>query len=157
MNNLHPKKGMTLMEMMVSITVLMLVILCVFPLIDGMGGRFQMARDHYVATSLSQSRIERARMAPFGDLNLFVEPVNQPSYLNDLGETEQGGRFKRTTLISTNSPSAGLTTMTVSTYICICSRYGWRKQFHPIRSSAFTCCFTDEKEELNYIFTQYNK
>jgi type II secretory pathway pseudopilin PulG len=157
MKNLHPKKGMTLMEMMVSITILMLVILCVFPLIDGMVGRFQMARDHYVATSLSQSRIERARMASYGDLNLFVESATQPTYLNDLGEIEPGGRFKRTTLITTNSPSAGLTTMQVSTYICICSRYGWRKQFHPVRTRSFTCRFTDEKEELNYIFTQYNK
>jgi prepilin-type N-terminal cleavage/methylation domain-containing protein len=157
MKNLQPQKGMTLMEMMVSLSILMLVILSVFPLIDGMAGRFQMARDHYVATSLAKSRIERARMAPFSDLNLFVEPINQPTYLNALGETEQGGRFKRTTLITTNSPSAGLTTMTVSTYICICSRYGWRTKFHPVNNSTFTCRFTEEKEELNYIFTLYNK
>lgn len=157
MKNLEPTKGMTLLEMMVSLCILMFVILSIFPLIDGMVGRFQMARDHYIATSLSQSRIERARMVPFGDLNLLVEPSNQPTYLNDLGEIEPGGRFKRTTIISTNSPSAGLTTMTVDTYICICSRYGWRKQFHPVRSRSFSCRFTDEKEELNYIFTQYNK
>lgn len=157
MKNSRLKRGMTLMEMMVSVTILMLVILSVFPLIDGMVGRFQMARDHYIATSLAQSRIERARMIPFSDLNLLVEPSNQPTYLNDLGEIEPGGRFRRTTLITTNSPSAGLTTMTVSTYICICSRYGWRKQFHPVRSRTFSCRFTDEKEELNYIFTHYNK
>jgi hypothetical protein len=96
-------------------------------------------------------------MAPYSDLNLFVESSTQPTYLNALGDTEPGGRFKRTTLISTNSPSAGLTTMTVSTYICICSQYGWRSKFHPVNSSSFKCRFTEEKEELNYIFTQYNK
>jgi type II secretory pathway pseudopilin PulG len=153
----RPQKGMTLVEMMVSVTILMLVIFCIIPLIDNMVGRFQMARDHYIAISLCQSRIERARMVPFGDLNLFAEPSNQPTYLNDKSEVESGGRFRRTTLISTNSPSAGLTTMVVTTHICLCSRYGWRKQFHPIRSSTFSCCFTNEKEELNYIFTQYNK
>jgi hypothetical protein len=135
----------------------MVVIMSVIPLIDGMVGRFQMARDHYVATSICQSRIERARMIPFSDLLLLSEPLNQPTYLNDFSAIEPGGRFRRTTLVSTNTPSAGLTTMTVSTYICLCSRHGWRKAFHPIRSRTFSCRFTDEKEELSYIFTHYNK
>ena len=157
MNISTNKKGMSLLEMTFAGAILMVVIISVIPLIDGMVGRFQMARDHYIATSLCQSRIERARMIPIGDLKLLEEPVNRPAYLNDMGEIEPGGRFKRTTLVSTNSPSAGLSTMTVTTYICICSRYGWRKAFHPIRSRSFSCRFTDEKEELNYIFTQYNK
>jgi len=157
MNISTNKKGMSLLEMTFAGAILMVVIISVIPLIDGMVGRFQMARDHYIATSLCQSRIERARMIPLGDLNLLEEPVNRPAYLNDMGEIEPGGRFKRTTLVTTNSPSAGLSTMNVTTYICICSRYGWRKAFHPIRSRSFSCRFTDEKEELNYIFTQYNK
>lgn len=157
MNNSTKKRGMSLLEMTFAGAILMVVIISVIPLIDGMVGRFQMARDHYIATSLCQSRIERARMISLGDLKLLEEPVNRPAYLNDMGDIEPGGRFKRTTLVSTNSPSAGLTTMNVTTYICICSRYGWRKAFHPIRSRSFSCRFTEEKEELNYIFTHYNK
>jgi hypothetical protein len=139
--------------------IFMMVIVSVIPLIDGMVGRFQMARDHYVATSIAQSRIERARMTPFSDLNLFIETTNNPSYLNDVGDVDPNGRFKRVTTVATNSPAAGLATMTVSTYICICSRYGWRKLYHPIQnnSTSFKCRFTDEKEELNYIFTSYNQ
>lgn len=147
---------MTLLEMMVSVAILMLVILSIFPLIDGMVGRFQMARDHYIATSICQSRIERARMIPFSDLGLLSEPSNRPTYLNDFGDIEPGGRFRRITLVSTNTPP-GLTTMTVTTHICLCSRYAWRKQFHPIRSRTFSCKFTDEREELSYVFTHYNK
>jgi type II secretory pathway pseudopilin PulG len=157
MNISNKKKGMSLLEMTFAGAILMVVIISVIPLIDGMVGRFQMARDHYIATSLCQSRIERARMIPMEDLKLLEEPVNRPAYLNDMGNIEPGGRFKRTTLVYTNSPSAGLSTMNVTTYICICSRYGWRKAFHPIQSRSFSCRFTDEKEELNYIFTHYNK
>lgn len=157
MKTARRKKGMTLLEVMVSFAILMVVIMSVFPLIDRMVGQFQTARDHYIATSLGQSRIERARMAPFSDLMLFSEPPNNPTYLNDLGAIDPGGRFRRITILSTNSPSAGLTTMTVTTHICLCSQYGWRKAFHPIRSTSFSCKFTDEREEMSYIFTYYNQ
>jgi type II secretory pathway pseudopilin PulG len=156
MKNARQQKGMTLLEMMVAGAIFMLVIASVFPLIDGMVGRFQMARDHYIATSICQSRIERARMIPYSDLGLFAEPMTRPTYLNDLGEIQPGGRFRRTTLVSTNTPSAGLATMKVTTHICLCSRNGWRKQYHPIRSRTFSCKFTDEREELSYVFTYYN-
>jgi len=157
MNTNQKKRGMSILEMTFASAIFMMVIVSVFPLIDGVVGRFQMARDHYMATSICQSRIERARMVPFSDLSLFIESTNSPSYLNDVGETYPEGRFKRVTTVSTNSPAAGLTSMTVSTYICYCSRFGWRKTFHPISSSSFKCKFTDEKEELSYIFTTYNQ
>ena len=148
---------MSILEMTFASAIFMMVIVSVIPLIDGMVGRFQMARDHYVATSICQSRIERARMTPFNDLRLFTEATNNPSYLNDVGEVDPNGRFKRITTVSTNTPAAGLTTMTVATHICLCSRYGWRKNYHPIRSRSFSCKFTDEKEDLSYIFTSYNR
>jgi type II secretory pathway pseudopilin PulG len=151
------QRGMSLLEMTFASAIFMIVIVSVIPLIDGMVGRFQMARDHYVATSICQSRIERARMTPFSDLRLFIESTNNPSFLNDVGDKDPDGRFKRITMVATNSPAAGLSTMTVSTYICLCSRYGWRKSFHPIQSSSFKCKFTDEKEELSYIYTTYNQ
>jgi len=156
MNTNPTTRGMSLLEMTFASAIFMVVIVSFIPLIDGMAGRFQMARDHYVATSTCQSRIERARMTPFSDLNLFIESNNNPSYLDDLGQIDPDGRFKRITTVSTNSPATGLTTMTVATHICICSRFGWRKTFHPIRSKSFSCKFTDEKEELSYVFTTYN-
>jgi type II secretory pathway pseudopilin PulG len=157
MNTNNTQRGMSLIEMTFASAIFMIVIISVIPLIDGMVGRFQMARDHYVATSICQSRIERARMTPFSDLRLFIESTNNPSYLNDVGEVDPDGRFKRITMVATNTPATGLATMTVSTYICLCSRHGWRKAYHPIRSRSFTCKFTDEKEELSYIYTTYNQ
>jgi type II secretory pathway pseudopilin PulG len=157
MNTNNTQRGMSLIEVTFASAIFMIVIVSVIPLIDGMVGRFQMARDHYVATSICQSRIERARMTPFSDLSLFIESTNNPSYLNDVGDVDPDGRFKRITTVTTNSPATGLSTMTVSTYICLCSRHGWRKAFHPIRSKSFTCKFTDEKEDLSYIYTTYNQ
>lgn len=157
MNTHNTQRGMSLLEMTFASAIFMIVIISVIPLIDGMVGRFQMARDHYVATSICQSRIERARMTPFNDLRLFIESTNNPSFLNDVGEPDPDGRFKRITSVTTNSPSAGLCTMTVSTHICLCSRFGWRKAFHPIHNNSFNCMFTDEKESLSYIYTTYNQ
>jgi type II secretory pathway pseudopilin PulG len=157
MNTKNMQRGMSILEVTFASAIFMMVIVSVIPLIDGMVGRFQMARDHYVATSICQSRVERARMTPFSDLRLFIESTNNPSYLNDVGEVDPNGRFKRITTVTTNSPASGLATMTVETYICLCSRHGWRKAYHPIRSRSFSCKFTNEKEALSYIFTTYNQ
>jgi type II secretory pathway pseudopilin PulG len=157
MNKQQTTRGMSLLEMTFASVIFMVIIVSIFPLIDGMLGRFQMARDHYIAASICQSRIERARMAPFSDLTLFNETTNNPSYLDDFGIVNPDGRFKRITIVSTNSPSNGLCTMTTATFICICSRSAWRKTFHPIHSSSFSCRFTEEKEEMSYIYTAYNQ
>jgi hypothetical protein len=156
MNTHHNTRGMSLLGVTFASVIFMVVIAAVFPLIDGMLERFQMARDHYVATSICQSRIERARMAPYSDITLFSESTDNPSYLDDLGIINPNGRFKRITTVSTNSPSPGLCTMKTATFICSCSRSGWRKTFHPIHSSSFSCKFTEEKEEMSYIYTAYN-
>ncbi|MDD3545858.1 MAG: type II secretion system protein, partial [Kiritimatiellae bacterium] len=60
--------GMTVLEMTIATGILALVFSAAFPLVDAMVSRFQMARDHYVAASLCQGRIERARGVPYSDI-----------------------------------------------------------------------------------------
>ena len=147
---------MTVVELMVSGRVLLAVIMtAAFPLVDQMIARFQMARDHYVAASLCQGRIERARGVPYSNLSLFAENQIQ---VDDYGNVSApAGRFRRTTQVLVDSPTTNLTTMTVTTDICICSRWGWRKFFHPITSGLYKCHFTDENEQMTFIFTEYLK
>jgi len=147
--------GMTVLELMVAMALLVTIMAAAFPMVDQMLSRFQMARDHYVAASLCQARIERARGTPYSDLALYRESNAQ---VDDFGNASvPGGRFRRTTRVVADAPVAGITTMTVRTDICICSRWGWRKILHPLATTKFTCRFTDEHEQMVFLYTDYLK
>lgn len=148
-------KGMTLLELLIALTLFAVIMTAAFPLVDQMVTRFQMARDHYVAATVCQARIERARAIPYPDLRLMEE---SKTLVDDFGNNASpNGRFRRSTGVLTDTPVEGMTTMTVRTDICICTRWGWRKCMHPIRTNKWTCRFTDEHEEMVYLFTEYKK
>jgi len=147
------QRGMTVVELMIAMGLLAVIMSAALPLVDHMMCRFQMARDHYVATTICQGRIERARAVPYSDLGLLAE---SGLLVDDFGNPcSPGGRFRRTTVVQPDTPVAGLTTMSVRTDICICSRWGWRKVFHPIRTGTRVCRFTEEHEEMKFLFTEY--
>ncbi len=149
------QRGMSLLELMIAMSLMAIIMAAAFPLVDQMMARFQMARDHYVAATLCQGRIERARGVPYSDIPLLSE---NGALIDDFGNSAvPGGRFRRTTTVVPDTPVAGMTTMTVQTQICICSRWGWRKVFHPIKSGSFICRFTDENEHMSFLFTEFQK
>lgn len=149
------KSGMTMLELLIAMALFAIIMTAAFPLVDQMLARFQMARDHYVAASICQGRIERARAVPYADLRMMAEDgVKTDDYGN---VAEPDGRFRRTTTVTVDSPIAGMTTMRVQAHICICSRWGWRKCMHPMRTGAWLCRFTDEQEEMSFYFTDYKK
>lgn len=151
----HRQSGMTVLELMVATGILALVMAGAFPLVDQMMSRFQMTRDHYVAATLSQARIERARSVPYSDLPLYVETA---TLIDDFGNlSSPNGRFRRTTTVVTNTPVAGMTKMLVRTDICICSRWGWRSHLHPLKVGNLVCRFTDESESMEFLFTEYKQ
>jgi len=149
------QQGFTLAEAVTAMALLAIIMMAVLPLIDQIICRFQMARDHYVAATLCQGRIERARSEPYEQLDaweeidVLVDAFGNPS--------APDGRFRRTTRLQRDVPEIGLTRMTVRTDICSCSRLGWRTALHPIRSGPFACRFTEEHEEMCYLFTQYRE
>ncbi|HPC48677.1 MAG TPA: type II secretion system protein [Kiritimatiellia bacterium] len=147
------QSGMTVVELMVAMGLLVIILTAVFPLVDQMISRFQMARDHYVAASLSQGRIERARGVPYSDLHLYRELGTR---VDDFGNAaDPAGRFLRKTEVTVNSPTTNMTHMTVTTYPCTCSRWGWRKVFHPIKTGKFICRFDElDFERMDYLFTE---
>ena len=148
-------RGMTVVELMVALSLLVMVLAAAFPMVDQMISRFQMARDHYVAASLCQGRSVRARGVPYSNLSLFGENNTR---VDDFGNVSApGGRFQRTTTVVVDSPVTNMTTMTVRTDICICSRWGWRKAFHPLTDGKYVCHFTDEHEQMSFMFTEFLK
>lgn len=149
------KSGMTMLELLIAMALFAIIMTAAFPLVDQMLARFQMARDHYVAASLCQGRIERARAVPYVDLRMMAEEGVRTDDYGNLSEPD--GRFRRTTTITVDSPVAGMTTMRVQAHICICSRWGWRKCMHPMRTGKWLCRFTDEQEAMSFYFTDYKK
>ena len=146
------QRGVSVVELMIAMALLMLIMMAVLPLVDQMMSRFQMARDHYVAASLAQGQIERARGASYFDLVSFQKPGTA---VDDKGNVDPNGRFRRTTTVDKDSPSAGLTHMTVKMQICSCSRHGWRKVCHPIPSGPFACHFDEQGyEQMDFLFTE---
>ncbi len=149
------RQGFTVAESLVAMALLAIIMMAILPFIDQVVSRFQMARDHYVATTLCQGRIERARTEPYEQLEDWEETE---VLVDDFGNpTAPGGRFRRTTLVFRDTPEPGVTRMTVRVDICSCSRLGWRKVLHPIRSGPFACRFTQENEQMNYLFTEYRR
>ena len=144
-----------MMELMISLTMLAVIMAAAFPLVDGLMSRFQMARDHTVAASLCQARIERARGLAYGERMLMAE---DGMLVDDYGNlANPGGRFRRTTEVALDTPAAGLATMRVRVQICSCTRGGWRVRFHPIREGERLCRFSQEGEEMSVIFTVYDQ
>ena len=149
------QRGMSVVELMVAMGLLVIIMAAVLPLVDQMMCQFQMARDHYVAATLCQGRIERARAVPYSDLGLLTETG---MLVDDFGNpSSPGGRFRRVTSVQKDTPVAGLTTMKVRADICICSHWGWRKMFHPLKTGPRLCRFTDEHEQMNFLFTEYQE
>jgi len=151
----NSRTAMTMMELLVAMAVLGVIMTAAFPLVDQMMTRFQMSRDHYVAASLCQARIERARGIPYVDLPLLAESNSLVDDFGNLAGT--AGRFRRTTTVTPNAPVTGMTTLAMRADICICTRRGWRKHLHPITEGTQRCQFTDEHEEMKFLFTEFNK
>lgn len=94
--------GFTLLEVMIASTVLML-------LIAGFVGSFIMAlrtldaaNNQYRAKAIARNRIQRARSFEFSSLSLLAE---EDSRIDRYGNIDQDGDYRRTTMISTNTPT----------------------------------------------------
>lgn len=144
------RDGIGLVEIMFAMALLITVVTAALLFMDQIMSRFQAARDHYVATTICQGRIERARAIPYADLHLMAE---DRQLVDDHGNAAPDGRFRRTTVVQTDTPSAGLTMTQVQTEICICSRWGWRKLYHPLNRGPYVCRFAGDQEQMRFLFT----
>lgn len=93
------KSGFTLVEAMIAGVILMFFV-GGFVLTFIMAMRtVHTATNHYRATSIARNRIQRARAFDFGSLELLEE--NEIG-IDQFGNSDPGGRFRRSTSISTN-------------------------------------------------------
>jgi len=151
----YERDGMTILELVIASMLLGLMLTCAFPLVDSMLGNIQVSRDHYIATTLCQARIERAREAEYDDIILMAE---KNSLVDEYGNRAvPNGRYQRTTIITLDKPEEGMTEMIVEVKMCICSRWGWRSKLHPMTEGRYICRFGDVPETMTFLFTQYDE
>jgi len=91
------RAGMTLVETMMALLIFAICIsgICKLVLMSREAG--DRARDHYTAVSIAKSRLERMRVAAFGELATFAESDVIVDYA---GSASANGHYQRTTTIS---------------------------------------------------------
>ncbi|MEI8242745.1 MAG: prepilin-type N-terminal cleavage/methylation domain-containing protein [bacterium] len=104
--------GFTLVETVVACTLIMIAMGGAYLLLDSSMNVIRTARDGYAATTISNARLERARMLPYTDLGGMAEVG---AVVDDYGLPTTLGRFYRQTGIYTNQPMAGCTKVVVIT------------------------------------------
>jgi hypothetical protein len=83
----------------------------VYPAIMQSQHTVRRGRDHYVAAALCLAIIEQARKQDYVLLPKMVESQRQ---INDQGNYDRDGGFRRTVAVRPNTPSAGLTEVAVT-------------------------------------------
>jgi prepilin-type N-terminal cleavage/methylation domain-containing protein len=129
------KRGMTLVEVVISVSLIVMVMGGAYRLIVQASELSRSARRHYVAISLAKNRLERARNFLYQDLKLLAE---SRLIVNDNGAPDPNGRFQRTTAVNTNYAS-NLTEIMVTVKI----------------RNPHTGLFTPDHETIQSLFTKY--
>jgi prepilin-type N-terminal cleavage/methylation domain-containing protein len=129
------RRGMTLVEVVVATFLILMVMAGSYLLIIQSSELSRTARRHYIAISLAKNRLERARNFLYNDLKLMAET---DLTVNDNGNPDPDGRFRRTTTVDTNY-SAGLTEVIVVVKI----------------RNPHTGLFTPDNETIRTLFTEY--
>jgi hypothetical protein len=129
------KHGMTLTEVVVATFLILLVLSSSYALIIKSSELSRSARRHYIAISLAKNRLERARNFLYNDLRLMAE-TNLT--VNDNGNPDPEGRFRRTTEVNT-AYATNLTEVIVTVKI----------------RNPRTGLFTPDNETIRTLFTEY--
>ena len=129
------RRGMTLTEVVISTAIILIVLASSYVLVVRAAELSRSARRHYIAISLAKNRIERARNFLYDDLKLMAE---SDLTVNDNGNPDPNGRFRRTTNVNTNF-AAGLTEVIVTVKI----------------RNPHTGLFTPDNESIRTLFTEY--
>jgi len=145
--------GFTIVETVIAVSILGLIMAAAFPLADQILCRIYMTRDHYIAATICQARIERARQVPYSDLILLAENASLVDDFGNIAVPE--GRFRRSTVLQTDTPVQGMTQMSVTVDICMCTRWGWRRFLHPLRTEDRQCRFENIQEQMTFLLTEY--
>ena len=129
------RRGMTLTEVVIATGLILIIMASSYVLIVQSAELSRSSRRHYIAISLAKNRLERARNFLYDDLKLMAE---SDLTVNDYGNPDPEGRFRRTTAVNTNY-APGLTEVIVTVKI----------------RNPHTGLFTPDNETIRTLFTEY--
>jgi prepilin-type N-terminal cleavage/methylation domain-containing protein len=92
--------GMTLVEVIVALSVLLMVMAGSYTLIVQTAALTRAARYQYLASTIGKSRLERAQTFPYEDLHHFEE---DQVLVDGNGSPSENGTFRRSTIVDTNA------------------------------------------------------
>lgn len=99
MQSVRLNAGMTLVEVLVALSLLVIGIAGGYTAISASMKNRQFAHNYYLGTLLANNQIERAKNLPFAQLTLLRE---SNVAINEEGSTDSQGRFRRTTSVTTS-------------------------------------------------------
>lgn len=103
-------RGVSVVEVLVALTLVAILLAGIYPLITQSHFSMRRGRDHYLAVSIGLATLEMARKH---DYSLLPRMAEAQRLINDQGNYDSGGRFRRTIIVRPNTPLAGLTEMEV--------------------------------------------
>ena len=133
-NKKRKNGGFSLIELVVAMVLLAVVMGGAYSLISQSAVMARIARNHYVAVTLAQNRLERARNFAYDDLPLLAENA---VVCDENGSPAPLGSFRRTTAIDST-----YTTNTTEIVVTV--------EIKSLRSGNF-----DRQEQVASVFTEY--
>ena len=106
------RSGFSLVETVIACTIVLIAMAGCFLILEASMNLIRSTRDAYAATTITNARLERARMLSYSDLPGLAE---NGTIVDDYGLPSSAGRFRRTTAVSTNQPAGGCTQIAVTT------------------------------------------
>jgi len=97
---------------MIACTIILIVMAGCYLLLDASMTLARTARDAYASTTITNARLDRAKMVAYSALSGLAE---NGTLVDDYGLPSSQGRFRRVTTVTTNQPQSGCTQLTVTT------------------------------------------
>jgi len=104
------RSGVSVTEAVIAIMLVASVLAVVYPAVTQSRYTVRRGRDYYVAASLCLATIEQARKQEYVLLPRMAESRR---LVNDHGNYDSTGRFRRTIIVRVDTPAAGLTEVAV--------------------------------------------
>jgi type II secretory pathway component PulJ len=106
------RAGFSVIETVIACTIILIVLGGCYLILDSSMNLLRSARNSYTTTSITNARMERARMILFEDIPAMAE---SNTLVDEYGLPTSDGLFRRTTQVLTNQPLARCTTLIVKT------------------------------------------
>jgi len=104
------RRGISIVEMVVAVAIVVVFLAVAYPVITRSHFLVRRGRDHYLAVAIGLASIEMARKQ---DYPLLPRLAESQRLVNDQGNYDGAGRFRRTITVRPDTPVRGVTEVVV--------------------------------------------